>query len=84
MTAILRPFTPGEDAVAAWIVAQDACNLVDLVHLGDGRDLCVFERLYHRESYERAKAQSDAYITAMLALIPKQHVTSDTRETLHS
>lgn len=77
VSAILRPFTPGEDAVTAWITSQDTCNLLDMVHLKDGRDLCVFERLYHRESYERARACSDAFVTAMLSRIPKQHATTE-------
>jgi hypothetical protein len=75
VTAILRPFTPGEDAVVAWILTQDATNLLDLVHLQDGRDLCVFERLYQRETYEQAIATSDAYIQGLLSRIPRQHDT---------
>ena len=78
VTAILRPFTPAEDAVVAWILAQDATNLVDLVHLKDGRDLCVFERLYQKQSYEQARAEADGFIQSLLSRIPTQHATSDT------
>jgi len=76
--AILRPFTPGEDAVATWIVAQDATRLIDIVHLTDGRDFCVFERLYLTQSYEQARAESDAHIASIIARIPKQHDTNNT------
>jgi hypothetical protein len=72
VTALLRPFTPGEDAVVAWVLAQDACNLLDLVHLKDGRDLCIFERLYLKQSFEHAQTEADTYITRLLSM---QHDT---------
>lgn len=78
ITAILRPFTAGEDAVAAWIVAQDATNLIELVHLTDGRDYCVFERMHLTQTYEQAQRESDAYVASVIARIPRQHDTSDT------
>lgn len=78
IAAILRPFTPGEDGVVAWIRAQDDTNLRELVHLKDGRDLCVFERMYRDQTYEQARAESDAFIRALVSRIPRQHDTSDT------
>lgn len=67
--AILQPFTPSELAVIEWIRGQDSMNLVELVYLPDGRDLCVFERTYMVESLEQAQVKSEAFAAARISRV---------------
>lgn len=78
IAALVRAFTPGEDAVMAWVRMQDDTRLVDIVPLKDGRDFCVFERNYVTQSYEDAYREAERFLDAVARLIPKQHVPSDT------
>ncbi len=65
ISAILRPFTAGELAVIAWMKMQDTMNLVELVYLPDGRDLCVFERLHTVQTLEQAKAEAASFVSGL-------------------
>lgn len=67
ISAILRPFTPGELAVISWMRSQDTLNLVELVYLPDGRDLCVFERTYLMQSFEQAQAEADSFKSTVIS-----------------
>ena len=78
ITAILRPFTAGEDAVALWIVAQDETTLLDLVPLADGRDFVVLERKHLSQTRSQAIVESQRFLSGMLLTLPTQHVSSDT------
>lgn len=82
VVAVLRPFTPGEDAVVTWIRAQDDTELLDLVHLADGRDYVVLERKHVTQSRQDALREQERYINSLVARIPMQHGTSDT-PTIH-
>lgn len=78
ITALVRPFTPGEDAVVAWIKLQDDALLLDLVPLSDGRDYVVLRRQYTRQSYAEALYESQEFARLMLRF-PKQRDTDTTR-----
>lgn len=67
ISAILHPFTPGELAVIQWMREQDNMNLVELVYLPDGRDLCVFERLHTTQTFEQAKAERESFVSALVS-----------------
>jgi hypothetical protein len=75
MALILRPFTPGEDAVVAWATAQDDTNLLDLVHMADGRDYVVLERLHVKQSLRQALQEQNEYLAEAIWRIPMQHDT---------
>ncbi len=44
---------------------QDTMNLVELVYLPDGRDLCVFERLHTVQTLEQAKAEAASFVSGL-------------------
>jgi len=64
MTAITRPFTPGEDAVFAWLLLQDDSTLLDIIHLTDGRDYIVFRRQHTRQTLREALVEQETFIAA--------------------
>lgn len=72
IVAILRGFTPGEDAVMAWVSMQDSSRLVDIVPMGDGRDFVVFERQYTKQSFIDAYQEAERYQQAVVRLLSKQ------------
>lgn len=51
---LVRPFTPGENAVMTWVRAQDEASLVDSLSLGDGRDYIILKRHYTKQTYTDA------------------------------
>ena len=61
VTVITRPFTPGEDAIAAWVRVQDGCELLALLHLNDGRDYVVLQRTYTLQTYQDALQEARRY-----------------------
>lgn len=67
ISAILRPFTQGELVVIEWMREQDTMNLVELVYLPDGRDLCVFERLHTSQTFEQAKQERELFVSALIS-----------------
>lgn len=77
MVLILRPFTPGEDAVVAWALALDDTNVLTVLHLRDGRDYIVLERLHTKQTLRAALKEQDSYLNNFIRRIPTQH---DTRE----
>jgi hypothetical protein len=76
MALCLRPFTPGEDAVIAWACAQDDAVLLEVLHLDDGRDYIVLERLHTKQSLRAALAEQNTFLAASILRIPLQHDTS--------
>lgn len=76
IAAVLRPFTAGEDAVVMWIRHQDDTALLDLVHLADGRDYVVLERLHTTQSRQQALVEQREYLRSVLAKVPMQHGTN--------
>jgi hypothetical protein len=75
MSLLLRPFTPGEDAVVAWACAQDDAALLEVVHLSDGRDYVVLERLHTKQTIRAALAEQNNFLAEMIWRIPMQHDT---------
>jgi len=75
MALVLRPFTPGEDAVVAWAKAQDDAVLLDVVHLADGRDYMVLERLHSKQTLRAALAEQNQFLANAIWRIPMQHDT---------
>jgi len=75
MALALRPFTPGEDAVVAWAKAQDDAVLLDVVHLSDGRDYIVLERLHTKQTLRAALAEQNKFLADAILRIPTQHGT---------
>lgn len=75
---LLRPFTPGEDAVVTWARAQDDTALLDVVHLADGRDYIVLERLHTKQSLREALSEQNAFLAKAIRRIPTQHDTKNT------
>lgn len=65
----------GDFHATSWLRGQ--VNLRRTFH-DDQQRLCVFERLYKRETYEQARAKSDAYVASIISRIPTQHGTNDT------
>lgn len=62
ISLVLKPFTPGEDAVIAWAVAQDDADLLDMVHLNDGREYVVLARRHTKQSLRDALAEQWDYL----------------------
>lgn len=54
IVAIVKPLTPGEDAVLAWCIAQDGSFLVEVSTLPDGRDLFLLRRLHTKQTLQDA------------------------------
>jgi hypothetical protein len=79
IVALLRPFTAGEDAVTAWVTAQDDSILLGWVPMDDGRDFVLLGRLHTKQSYRDAVAEQTAYDARPLSKIPTQHGTPATR-----
>lgn len=75
IVAIVRPFTPGEDAVALWITMQDDTRMLDILPLQDGRDYIVFERLYKTQTVREAHAEVEVFWQRIFDRLPKQHDT---------
>lgn len=63
---VSRPWTPGEDAVLAWAVSQDAALLVDISPLPDGRDLFHLRRLHERQTVEDAMTEHLSHLEVSL------------------
>lgn len=81
ITAIVRPFTPGEEAIAEWVRQQDQTALIDYQPLSDGRDYIVLQRLHASESYAAALQKSTDHVNAMFRA-SKQHDTPKVRAEL--
>lgn len=84
LTLLVRAFTAGEDAVAAWARAQDDALLLDIIPLKDGRDYIILQRLYTKQTYPDAIREKNAFEAMLMGLIPKQHDTMATRQNAHS
>lgn len=68
MVLVIKPFTPGEDAVIAWAQAQDDAEVLDVLHLQDGRDYVVLMRLHSKQSLRDALAEQQAYLASVSLL----------------
>lgn len=75
ISLVLRPFTPGEDAVVLWACAQDDAVLLDMVHLTDGRDFVVLQRLHTTQTLRQALAEQNTFLDSIIWRIPMQHDT---------
>lgn len=64
---VLKPFTPGEDAVIAWAMAQDETQLLDMVHLHDGRDYAVLARRHVKQTLQDALKEQQVYLASLRA-----------------
>jgi hypothetical protein len=74
MVVVLRPFTPGEDAIITWACAQDDAELLEVLHLQDGRDYIVLARRHTKQTLQAALAEQQAFLSG----IPMQRGTTDT------
>lgn len=63
---ISRSFTPAEDAVVAWAVAQDDSELDEITYLPDGRDLMILRRAHVRQSLVDAVVEQRRHISRRL------------------
>lgn len=78
MVLVVKPFTPGEDAVMAWAQSQDGSELIDVLALADGRDYMVLRRLHTKQSFREALAESSAYAEGLLRAA-ERNMTQATR-----
>lgn len=71
---IARPFTAGENAALAWVMAQDECVMSVCYPLSDGRDFILLDRCHVRQSREEAIAEQRQHLTfklECLGIIPE-------------
>lgn len=69
---ISRVFTPDEDQVLKWVVAQDTCDLFGIQHLEDGRDLMVFNRRFDRQTRESAEQEHRLHLRDLIRRLEAQ------------
>jgi hypothetical protein len=69
IVVISKAFTPDEDLALRWVIEQDSCVLHTLTHLADGRDIMLFERLYHTQTREEAVGEHRKHLRGVLANI---------------
>ena len=77
VVTITRPFTASEDEIFQWVVAQDGVKMYGVVHLGDGRDLILFERSHTVQNRVEAEREHRVHIQRLIATgrvrLPMQH-----------
>lgn len=66
IVVVSKPFTPGEDAVMAWVQAQDDAMLVDMFPSGDGFDVTHLRRLHTKQTMADAIQEQSRHLSACL------------------
>lgn len=66
IVTISSAFTPAEDELFRWVVAQDSVELYGLSHLSDGRDIMLFERRYVKQSEDEARTEHRLHLRRVL------------------
>lgn len=75
---VLKPFTAGEDAVILWATRQDDSELVDILHLSDGRDYIVLQRKHSSQGYREAIREQEAFAMRLI-IVAQRNMTHDTQ-----
>lgn len=66
IVTVTRPFTVEEDHIFLWVMKQDACQLIGVHHLPDGRDIILFERMFVLQSKVDAIQEHQEHLQKLL------------------